>query len=84
MFSVFAFGTPAARMPQLAGDIIKERAAALREAGACQRIKTLEARIGTRQSVLVENPAKAEHRACPCKFEGPATRPNRATLFRCA
>ena len=56
-------GTPAARMPQLAGDIIKERAAALREAGARQRIKTLEARIGTRQSVLVE---KSSEGRTPC------------------
>ncbi len=56
-------GTPAARMPQLAGGIIKERAAALREAGARQRIKTLEARIGTRQSVLVE---KSSEGRTPC------------------
>ncbi|MGB1117313.1 MAG: tRNA (N(6)-L-threonylcarbamoyladenosine(37)-C(2))-methylthiotransferase MtaB [Parvibaculales bacterium] len=56
-------GTPAARMPQLAGDIIKERAAALREAGARQRTKTLEARIGTRQSVLVE---KSGEGRTPC------------------
>ena len=56
-------GTPAARMPQLAGDIIKERAAALRVAGAHQRTKTLEARVGTRQSVLVE---KSGEGRTPC------------------
>ena len=56
-------GTPAARMPQLAGDIIKERAAALRDAGARQRAKTLEARVGTRQYVLVE---KAGEGRTPC------------------
>ena len=56
-------GTPAARMPQLAGDIIKERAAALRDAGARQRAKTLEARVGTRQYVLVE---KSGEGRTPC------------------
>jgi threonylcarbamoyladenosine tRNA methylthiotransferase MtaB len=56
-------GTPAARMPQLAGDIIKERAAALREAGARQREKTLAARVGTHQSVLVEMPGEGR---TPC------------------
>ena len=56
-------GTPAARMPQLAGDIIRERAAILREAGARQREKTLEARVGTFQSVLVEKPGEGR---TPC------------------
>ena len=56
-------GTPAARMPQLAGDIIKDRAAALRDAGARQRAKTLEARVGTRQYVLVE---KSGEGRTPC------------------
>ena len=56
-------GTPAARMPQLAGGIIKERAAALRDAGAHQRAKTLEARVGTRQYVLVE---KSGEGRTPC------------------
>ena len=56
-------GTPAARMPQLAGDIIKERAAALRAAGAHQRTKTLETRVGTCQSVLVE---KSGEGRTPC------------------
>ena len=56
-------GTPAARMPQLAGDIIKDRAAALRDAGARQRAKTLESRVGTRQYVLVE---KSGEGRTPC------------------
>ena len=56
-------GTPAARMPQLAGDIIRERAAVLRDAGARQREKTLEARVGTFQSVLVEKPGEGR---TPC------------------
>ena len=56
-------GTPAARMPQLAGNVIKERAAALRTAGAHQRAKALEARVGTRQSVLVE---KSGEGRTPC------------------
>ncbi|GGG50668.1 tRNA (N(6)-L-threonylcarbamoyladenosine(37)-C(2))-methylthiotransferase MtaB [Chelatococcus composti] len=47
-------GTPAARMPQLPREVVKERAARLRAAGmeACRRF--LAAQVGTRQSVLVE------------------------------
>jgi threonylcarbamoyladenosine tRNA methylthiotransferase MtaB len=47
-------GTPAARMPQLARDVIKERAARLRAAGEMAYGRHLAALAGTAQSILVE------------------------------
>ncbi|MFU0506164.1 tRNA (N(6)-L-threonylcarbamoyladenosine(37)-C(2))-methylthiotransferase MtaB [Pseudaminobacter sp. NGMCC 1.201702] len=47
-------GTPAARMPQVAGGAIKERAARLRAAGEASYRRHLQSLVGTRQSVLVE------------------------------
>lgn len=49
-------GTPAARMPQLNGQIIKARAARLREAGERQVDEHLAAQIGTTHHILMENP----------------------------
>lgn len=50
-------GTPAARMPQLNGKLMKERAKLLREKGAECLQRHLEAQIGTTQPVLVERVA---------------------------
>jgi threonylcarbamoyladenosine tRNA methylthiotransferase MtaB len=47
-------GTPAARMPQLAGVVIKERAARLRERGAAALRRHLEGEVGARRKVLTE------------------------------
>jgi threonylcarbamoyladenosine tRNA methylthiotransferase MtaB len=47
-------GTPAARMPQLAPALVKQRAAALREAVAEQRAAWLASLIGTPLRVLAE------------------------------
>lgn len=47
-------GTPAARMPQVAGGAIKERAARLREAAEAAHARHLAARIGRPLSVLTE------------------------------
>ena len=47
-------GTPAARMPQVAREMVLERAAALRDAVATQRHAWLESLIGRPQTVLVE------------------------------
>jgi threonylcarbamoyladenosine tRNA methylthiotransferase MtaB len=47
-------GTPAARMPQVAGDIIKERAARLRGQGAAALRRHLEGEVGARRRVLTE------------------------------
>jgi len=49
-------GTPAARMPQLSGSVIKERAARLRQAGEAALAKELSSRIGTYTDVLIERP----------------------------
>ena len=49
-------GTPAARMPQVKGPAIKERAARLRSAGDAALQKHLSAQIGKPQRILIENP----------------------------
>ncbi|UPJ58592.1 tRNA (N(6)-L-threonylcarbamoyladenosine(37)-C(2))-methylthiotransferase MtaB [Bradyrhizobium sp. 192] len=48
-------GTPAARMPQVAGGAIKERAKRLRTAGEAALRKRLQAEIGATREVLIEN-----------------------------
>jgi threonylcarbamoyladenosine tRNA methylthiotransferase MtaB len=48
-------GTPAARMPQVARSVVKERAARLREAGDRAYRAHLDRTIGSRQSILVEH-----------------------------
>ncbi len=47
-------GTPASRMPQLPGQVVKARAAGLRAAGAAAYRRHLAALVGSRQRVLVE------------------------------
>jgi threonylcarbamoyladenosine tRNA methylthiotransferase MtaB len=47
-------GTPASRMPQVAGDAIKERARRLREAGEAALRRHLDREIGASRSVLTE------------------------------
>ena len=49
-------GTPAARMPQLAGPVIRERAARLRAAGAQALTRHLAAQTGRAHRVLTESP----------------------------
>src|SRR5215212_6377238 len=46
--------TAAARMPQLSREVVKARAARLREAAVGRRARWLDSLIGTRQRVLVE------------------------------
>ncbi|QOZ74315.1 tRNA (N(6)-L-threonylcarbamoyladenosine(37)-C(2))-methylthiotransferase MtaB [Bradyrhizobium sp. CCBAU 53351] len=48
-------GTPAARMPQVAGGAIKERARRLRAAGEAALRRRLQAEIGTTREVLIES-----------------------------
>jgi threonylcarbamoyladenosine tRNA methylthiotransferase MtaB len=45
---------PAARMPQVARDVVKARAARLREAAAERRTRWLDRLVGTAQPVLIE------------------------------
>ena len=47
-------GTPAARMPQVARDIVKERAKRLRAKGEDALLRHLRAEVGARRSVLTE------------------------------
>lgn len=56
-------GTPAAKMPQVAKDIRKERAARLRAAGEKQLAKYLASQVGKTASVIVEkeNIGRTEH-----------------------
>jgi threonylcarbamoyladenosine tRNA methylthiotransferase MtaB len=49
-------GTPAARMPAVAPEIVRERAARLREAGARALAADLARRVGTVGEVLIEKP----------------------------
>ena len=49
-------GTPAARMPQVDGRAIKERAARLRAAGQVRQEAHLAAQVGREHHVLMENP----------------------------
>jgi threonylcarbamoyladenosine tRNA methylthiotransferase MtaB len=48
-------GTPAARMPQVARDVVKERARRLREVGQAALHRHLEREVGHVRNVLVEN-----------------------------
>ena len=48
-------GTPAARMPQINRNIIKERARRLREQGEAALRRHLEAQVGARRQVLIES-----------------------------
>lgn len=50
--------TPAARMPQLERELVKARAARLREAAAKRRSAWLDSLVGTSQPVLIENSEK--------------------------
>jgi threonylcarbamoyladenosine tRNA methylthiotransferase MtaB len=56
-------GTPAARMPQVARPVVKDRAARLRRKGADALRRHLEREVGQRRSVLVESQAtgRTEH-----------------------
>ncbi len=62
-------GTPAARMPQVSRDLVRERAARLRDAGAEALARSLAGRIGNVAMVLIERHGfgRSEHHA-PVKF----------------
>ena len=54
-------GTPAARMPQVARDVVKNRAARLRDAAARRRAAWLEEQVGQVTDVLVELDGTSGH-----------------------
>jgi len=65
--------TPAARMLQLARELVKARAARLREAAANRRSRWLDSLIGSTSQVLVENNAKGHSDAfAPISIDGAA------------
>ncbi len=66
-------GTPAARMPQVPGDVIRDRAARLRAKGAAAMAGFLAARPGSIASVLVEKDGAGHcERYLPVRLRGPA------------
>ena len=77
MLHVFPFsarkGTPAARMPQLAKPLVKERAARLRAHGEAALAARMHTLIGTEQMLLVEK-TNMGRTSCfaPAYFEGNA------------
>jgi threonylcarbamoyladenosine tRNA methylthiotransferase MtaB len=56
-------GTPAARMPQVRGDVIKDRAKRLRETGEAALQRRLAAEVGSVRQVLIESASqgRTEH-----------------------
>jgi len=48
-------GTPAARMPQVAGDVIRDRARRLRAAAEAALLRRLTAEVGATRQVLIES-----------------------------
>src|ERR1700709_777034 len=64
-------GTPAARMPQVAGEVIKERAKRLRAAGEAALQKRLASEVGAMRQVLIESDkrGRTEH-FLPVAIEG--------------
>ena len=66
--------TPAARMPQLERELVKARAARLRDAAAGRRAAWLDRQIGSSQTVLIENKEKGHTDAFAPVFIAGATR----------
>jgi threonylcarbamoyladenosine tRNA methylthiotransferase MtaB len=56
-------GTPAARMPQVAPEVRRDRAARLRAAAATRKAAWLANAVGTVQDVLIERPGDRGHTA---------------------
>ncbi|MCC5980997.1 MAG: tRNA (N(6)-L-threonylcarbamoyladenosine(37)-C(2))-methylthiotransferase MtaB [Oceanicaulis sp.] len=66
-------GTPAARMPQVNGAVIKERAKRLREAGEAALTRHLASMVGREEVLLVEKPGEARAaNFAPVRIETPA------------
>jgi threonylcarbamoyladenosine tRNA methylthiotransferase MtaB len=63
--------TPGARMPQLSRELVKARAARLRQAAAQRRTRWLDGLIGSNQQVLIENNSKGHSDGfAPVRIEG--------------
>jgi threonylcarbamoyladenosine tRNA methylthiotransferase MtaB len=84
MLHVFPFsprkGTPAARMPQLAKPLVKERAARLRAHGEAAMAARMSSLVGSEQMVLVEKTGMGRTSCfAPAHFEG---RPSPGAIVR--
>jgi threonylcarbamoyladenosine tRNA methylthiotransferase MtaB len=66
-------GTPAAKMPQVAKEIRKARAAQLREAGSRQLASFLQLQIGKTAQVLIENNEYRTEHFAPIKLDSEFT-----------
>jgi threonylcarbamoyladenosine tRNA methylthiotransferase MtaB len=67
-------GTPAARMPQAARELVKERARRLREKGEAALYAYLAAQVGSRRRVLTESRALGRtEQFTPVQLNAPAT-----------
>ncbi|WP_116090953.1 tRNA (N(6)-L-threonylcarbamoyladenosine(37)-C(2))-methylthiotransferase MtaB [Sphingomonas crusticola] len=75
-------GTPAARMPQVARSLIKERAAQLRAAGARRKAAWLKEQVGTVRQVLVELDGVSGHADNFARVKFPPARPNSIVAIR--
>jgi threonylcarbamoyladenosine tRNA methylthiotransferase MtaB len=76
-------GTPAARMPQVARDVVKARAARLREKGAERLALRLKRHVGTAAMALVEKGGRARlPDFSPVRIDGASPEPGRPALFR--
>jgi threonylcarbamoyladenosine tRNA methylthiotransferase MtaB len=76
-------GTPAARMPQVARDVVKSRAAQLRAKGAERLGMRLDRHVGATALALVENNGRARlSDFSPVKIEGVSPPPGAPALFR--
>ena len=63
--------TPAARMPQLSRELVKARAARLRQTAAQRRTRWLGGLVGSNQQVLIENNSKGHSDGfAPVRIEG--------------
>ena len=78
-------GTPAARMPQLSGDVVKARAARLRAVGAERLARRLDRHVGTTQTALMERGGKARlPDFAPIRVKGPELAPGALVELRLA
>lgn len=67
-------GTPAARMPQVAKDVRKQRAAKLREAGSKRLASYLQKQVGRELEIIIEQDGMSGHSEgfAPVKLSAPA------------
>lgn len=75
-------GTPAARMPQLAGDVVKDRAARLREKGAQALSRHFDRHVGRMGEVLMERGQGRLADFSPVRLDAGAARPGAVVRAR--